>query len=124
MYSFFAHRYLLQIDGTTVEGKAKIAQWTAILTSLLLIGWAIGGLLFGILTDKLGRARSMFLTIATYSVATALCAASFSIWWLLVFRFISSLGIGGEWAAGASLVCANFRCQNLARSYLTIFMFL
>jgi MFS family permease len=49
----------------------------------------------------------MIITIIVYSVATALCALSFSLWWLILFRFISALGIGGEWAAGASLVLVS-----------------
>eukprot|EP00029_Vermamoeba_vermiformis_P007330 TRINITY_DN3143_c0_g1_i1.p1 TRINITY_DN3143_c0_g1~~TRINITY_DN3143_c0_g1_i1.p1 ORF type:complete len:428 (+),score=70.31 TRINITY_DN3143_c0_g1_i1:76-1359(+) len=96
--------YLLGLDPTLQEARDQIALWTAILTSLLLLGWAAGGILFGIICDKIGRARTMFFTIVTYSISTALCAASWNIWILAVFRFTSALGIGGEWAAGASLV--------------------
>ena len=78
--------------------------WTASLTSLLLIGWALGGILFGRITDKLGRSRTLLFTMLTYALATAACALAPNIWVLAVFRFIASLGIGGEWAAGATLV--------------------
>jgi MFS family permease len=78
--------------------------WTAALTSLLLIGWAIGGVLFGKITDRLGRARTLLLTMLTYALGTAACAFAPNIWVLALFRFVASLGIGGEWAAGASLV--------------------
>jgi MFS family permease len=91
-------------ERNSAEAKEAVALWTAILTSILLIGWAIGGIVFGVLTDKLGRSRTMMITILCYSIATGACAFSFHISFLAVFRFISALGIGGEWASGASLV--------------------
>jgi MFS family permease len=81
-----------------------IFPWTASLTSVLLIGWAIGGILFGRITDRIGRSRTLLLTMLTYALATAACAFAPNIWVLAIFRFIASLGIGGEWAAGAALV--------------------
>ena len=91
-----------QRDDTHV--KEAVALWTAILTSILLVGWAVGGIAFGILTDRLGRSRTMMLTIFCYSISTGACAFSFHIAFLAVFRFISALGIGGEWASGSSLI--------------------
>lgn len=81
-----------------------ITLWTGIVTSVLLIGWGLGGIIFGILTDRLGRSFTLLLTMLTYSVATAACAFAPNIWVLIACRFIASLGIGGEWAAGAALV--------------------
>jgi MFS family permease len=78
--------------------------WTASFTSLLLVGWALGGILFGRVTDRLGRSRTLLFTMLTYALATAACAFAPNIWVLGLFRFIASLGIGGEWAAGATLV--------------------
>jgi MFS family permease len=75
-----------------------------VLSSLLLIGWAIGGIGFGRFTDRLGRTRTLLITMLMYSVATAACAFAPNIWVFTFFRFVASLGIGGEWAAGASLV--------------------
>lgn len=84
--------------------RAETMMWTATLSSLLLLGWALGGVLFGKLTDKIGRTRTMLLTMLTYALGTAACAFAPNLWVLAAFRFIASLGIGGEWAAGASLV--------------------
>ncbi len=95
---------LLHISPNDPEIQNHITLWTGITTSLLLVGWAIGGILFGMLTDRLGRSRTLLITMMTYALATAACAASTNIWMLLGFRFIASLGIGGEWAAGAALV--------------------
>jgi MFS family permease len=88
-------------------GKATqgiIFTYTAAFTSLLLVGWALGGILFGRITDRLGRSRTLLFTMLTYALATAACAFSPNIWVLGFFRFVASLGIGGEWAAGATLV--------------------
>jgi MFS family permease len=95
---------LLGVTASDPEGAARVTTVTGIVTSALLIGWGTGGVLFGRLTDRLGRARTLQLTIVTYAGATAACAFAPDIWTLTVLRFIASLGIGGEWAAGASLV--------------------
>jgi MFS family permease len=92
----------LSIDAPGIQ--ATVTLWTGIVTSVLLVGWGIGGIAFGMLTDKIGRSKTLLITMLTYSVATAACALAPNIWVLLIFRFIASLGIGGEWAAGASLV--------------------
>ena len=95
---------LLGVAAGDPAGAARVTAVTGIVTSALLIGWATGGVLFGHITDRLGRARTLQLTIVTYAGATAACAFAPDIWTLMVLRFIASLGIGGEWAAGASLV--------------------
>ena len=84
--------------------KQAIVFYTSVLSSLLLFGWAAGGVIFGFLTDKIGRSKTMMITVLLYSAGTGLCAFSFNIWFLIAFRFISALGVGGEWASGAALV--------------------
>jgi MFS family permease len=78
--------------------------WTGAITSILLIGWAAGGVLFGWVADRIGRKRALFATITLYAVGTGLCAFAPNIWALIIFRAIASLGIGGEWGIGAALV--------------------
>src|SRR4051794_35385865 len=95
---------LLGIPLGTPEANAATGQWVGILTSVLLIGWAVGGVIFGRVADRIGRTRTLLLTMALYSLGTALCAIAPNIWVLLLCRVISSLGIGGEWAAGAAMV--------------------
>ncbi|HVR20274.1 MAG TPA: MFS transporter, partial [Polyangiaceae bacterium] len=95
---------LLGLNPADPKTQGELFQWTARLTSLLLVGWALGGILFGKITDRLGRTRTLLLTMLTYALATAACAFAPNIYVLAVFRFIAALGIGGEWAAGASLV--------------------
>ena len=95
---------LLDIPIGTPEARAATLEWTGRLTALLLIGWAIGGVLFGRIADRIGRTRTLMLTMVLYGLGTALCAIAPNIWTLAIFRFIASLGIGGEWAAGAAMV--------------------
>jgi MFS family permease len=68
------------------------------------VGWAVGGIIFGKIADKIGRTKTLALTMAMYSIGTALCAFAPNIWVLLLCRLIAALGIGGEWAAGAAMV--------------------
>src|SRR5438105_5228084 len=88
----------------TAAAEHTINLWTGALTSLLLVGWGCGGILFGAITDRIGRTRALLVTMLTYSLGTAACAAATNIWMLAICRFIAALGIGGEWAAGAALV--------------------
>jgi MFS family permease len=69
-----------------------------------LLGAAAGGILFGWLGDKIGRVRSMVIAILIYSLFTGACAFAQAPWHLGLFRFIASLGMGGEWALAVALV--------------------
>ncbi len=95
---------LLGIKIGTPEAAKATLQWAGMLTSALLLGWAAGGILFGKVADRIGRTRTLTLTMALYSLGTAGCAFTHSIWALLLCRIVASLGIGGEWAAGAAMV--------------------
>jgi MFS family permease len=95
---------LLGIPLNDPRAAQEASYWTGLLTSMLLLGWALGGILFGKITDKIGRTRTLLFTMLTYALATAACAFAPNLYVLMIFRFIASLGIGGEWAAGASLV--------------------
>jgi MFS family permease len=89
--------------GSPAAGAATF-KWTGILTSILLIGWGAGGIIFGHVADRIGRTRTLMLTMLLYALGTAACAAATNIWMLIAFRIVASLGIGGEWAAGAAMV--------------------
>lgn len=95
---------LLGIPIKSPEAAKLVPYWTAIVTSLLLLGWAVGGLTFGRVADRIGRTKTLMITMIMYAVGTAACAIAPNIWVLLLFRFVASLGIGGEWAAGAAMV--------------------
>lgn len=95
---------LLHMPLGSPEAAEATKQWVAGMASVLLLGWAVGGIFFGWLADKIGRSRTLLLTIVLYSVGTALCAAAPNVEFLVFCRILSSLGIGGEWAAGAAMV--------------------
>ena len=78
--------------------------WGGVATMIFLMGWAIGGLGFGILGDRLGRAKTMLWTILIYSAFTGLSALSVGFWDFAIYRFLTGLGVGGEFAVGVSLV--------------------
>ncbi|HVE84931.1 MAG TPA: MFS transporter [Myxococcales bacterium] len=95
---------LLGLPLGSAEAARETLRWTGILSSVLLVGWAAGGIIFGRIADRIGRTRTLMLTMALYSLGTAACAAAPNIWVLALCRVVASLGIGGEWAAGASMV--------------------
>ncbi len=84
--------------------QAVLGWYGGIIFSIFLIGWAIGGVVFGIVADRFGRTRTLALTILAYALFTGLAALSANWWQLAGYRFLTALGIGGEWAAGAALV--------------------
>src|SRR5512137_678819 len=95
---------LLGLEIGSPEAKQATLFWAGTLTSVLLLGWAAGGVVFGMVADRIGRMRTLMLTMLLYAIGTAACAFAPNIWVLAVFRLVASLGIGGEWAAGASMV--------------------
>jgi len=95
---------LLGIPYGTPAAAAATLRWTGILTSLLLVGWATGGIVFGRIADRLGRTRTLLLTMGMYSLGTAACALAPNMGSLILFRVVASLGIGGEWVCGAAMV--------------------
>jgi MFS family permease len=73
-------------------------------TSIFILGWATGGLIFGTLGDKWGRAKTMALTIVVYAACTGLSGLAQSWGYFALFRFLTGAGVGGEFAVGAALV--------------------
>ncbi len=107
IYALVLHPALHDLLRTQTGGAVSpqaIGWYGGIIFSIFLIGWAIGGVVFGILADRFGRARVLIFTILIYAVFTGLAALSANWWQLALYRFLTALGIGGEWAAGAALV--------------------
>jgi MFS family permease len=74
------------------------------LLAATMVGWAAGGVAAGVITDYLGRRRTLMLSILCYAVFAGLAAISWDYWSLLVFRFLTGLGLGAEWGPGAAMV--------------------
>src|SRR5467141_1594307 len=83
-----------------------------LLNSLTLVASAIGGLMFGVVADRIGRTRSLMVSILVYSLASAACAFSHTVTQLAVFRFVLGLGMGGEWTAAAALIAETWRPEH------------
>jgi MFS family permease len=103
LYTLVAVPYVAQLMQLSAKDPV-VAQHGAIINGSFLVGWALGGAFFGRIGDLLGRSRALCLTILTYAAFTGLSSVAQTWWQLLLFRFLSALGIGGEWAVGASLL--------------------
>ncbi len=84
--------------------QSTIDAFGAYTTSIFLMGWGIGGLIFGVMGDRIGRAKTMMITILMYSAFTGLSAISTSVWDFALYRFLTGMGVGGEFAVGVALV--------------------
>jgi MFS family permease len=89
------------MPGASEGDIAKVYSW---LVAVFLLGAAAGGFLFGWLGDRMGRVRTMALSIAAYSLFTGCCYFATEPWQLGLFRFCAALGMGGEWSLGVALV--------------------
>lgn len=95
---------LLKTSPSAQVSSEVIGWYGGIIFSIFLIGWAIGGIAFGMIADYIGRTKTLILTILIYAVFTGMAALSETWWQLALYRFLTALGIGGEWAAGAAIV--------------------
>lgn len=123
LYVMVANRFVAQLlhkDPITGPTDPETIQKATIIQSVFLVGWALGGAFFGRVGDRLGRARTLTLTVLTYAVFTGLSYFSQEWWHLLIFRFVAALGIGGEWAAGSALVAETLHHKH--RSWSSAFL--
>jgi len=83
---------------------AQLGKLGGLLAMTGLLGWALGGFIFGIIADYIGRVRALMFSIAIYSVFTALQGLSHGIWDFAIYRFIAGLGTGAELMVGIPLL--------------------
>jgi MFS family permease len=102
------------------SGEGDINYYGNLINGFFLAGGALGGVSFGILSDRIGRVRTMILTILVYSLFTGLSALAQTWWHFGVCRFLVALGTGGEWAVGSAFVAEVFPTRARAWS-LAIF---
>jgi MFS family permease len=95
---------LLNIAPGDPARSAMIAEYAGYATMIFMIGWASGGVFFGILGDRIGRAKTMVFTILLYSLFTGLSVFSTSVWDFSIYRFLTGLGVGGQFSVGVALV--------------------
>jgi predicted MFS family arabinose efflux permease len=105
----FVAQLLVSPDSPALPTDAPdVKFYSGIIQAAFLVGWALGGGFFGLIGDRLGRSRALALTILTYACFTGLGYFAQTWWQLLIFRFVAALGIGGEWAVGASLLAETW----------------
>jgi MFS family permease len=94
----------------------QVKFWGDFFVAAFLVGGAAGGIGFGSLADKIGRKPVMALTILFYSIFSGATYFVGSLWGVAVLRFLVALGVGGEWAVGASIVAEVFPSRARARA--------
>lgn len=87
-----------------------------LLNSLTLGASAVGGLLFGLVADRIGRTRALMASILVYSLSSFACGLSQTLTQLAVFRFILGLGMGGEWTTGAALIAETWPPEHRGKA--------
>lgn len=98
-----------QLEGeSTDDYKGRISYYNNIAFGCFLLGGAIGGIFFGMLSDRIGRKKAMTYTILFYSLFTCVSAFSQAWWHLAGLRFLVAMGVGGEWAVASSMVFEVF----------------
>src|SRR5690349_19524284 len=108
LYTLVALPFVAQLLGGLPTTDAKVGHYSSIIQGGFLLGWALGGGFFGRIGDRLGRSRALSLTVLTYAAFTGLSFCAQTWWHLMIFRFLAALGIGGEWAIGASLLAETW----------------
>jgi MFS family permease len=103
IYSLVLNPALKELLGPAGTPEA-VGWYGGIIFAIFLVGWALGGIAFGVMADRFGRARTLVVTILIYALFTGMAGLAHSWWELALYRFLTALGIGGEWAAGAALV--------------------
>jgi MFS family permease len=108
---------VLPLSMVAIAAYFSLTQAQAgLLTTVTLVMSAIGGILAGVLIDRVGRAKTLMITVGTYALFTVACGFATSYPMLLVSRALQGIGFGGEWAAGAVLVAEYARSRYRGRA--------
>lgn len=98
------------------SNPAEVAQIGSYIVAIKLFCWGLGGIAFGVVADRIGRTRTMVVTIIIYAVFTGLSGLAQSWQQLAFLQAIAGFGIGGEWAAGAALIAETWPEKHRARA--------
>jgi MFS family permease len=108
-----ALRELLGAGAT--DGQVRL--WGTYATSIMIVGWATGGILFGVLSDRFGRVKAMVATLLAYTIFSGLSGFAHNGWQFLFYRFLFGVGVGGMFGSATTLVAesvpARFRTMAL-----------
>ena len=95
----------------------KIGVYGSYIMATFMLGWTLGAILFGLMADKLGRTKTLIITVLLYAICTGLCAISHSWIELAVYRFLVGVGIGGEISIGGVMLAESW--SGKSRLYAT-----
>lgn len=110
-----AIRDLIGAQAHDASKAGLVSEQAGYATMIFMIGWALGGVLFGIMGDRIGRAKTMVMTILLYSGFTGLSVLATGILDFNIYRFLCGLGVGGQFAVGVALVAETM--PDRARPY-------
>lgn len=116
LFPLIARPALTDLLGGKSADVDQVNLWIGIMTAVFLVGAATGGVVFGWLGDRIGRVRAMTLSVLTYTLFMGLCGLTGTVHSMFVFRFIASMGMGGEWSLGVALVMEAW--PNRSRAFL------
>ncbi len=108
LYTLVAAPFVAQLLMVASTADPAVKEKSSWIQAAFLIGWALGGAVFGRIGDRLGRSRALSLTVLTYAVFTGLSFFAQTWWHLMILRFVAALGIGGEWAVGSTLLAETW----------------
>ena len=115
--SFDVMLYAIVLASLMEDPVLRLTQSTAgILGSATLLAAAGGGIVFGVVADRLGRKRALMAAVLIYSIFTAACGFAQSALQLGIFRVLLGIGMGGEWATGAALVSESFPARHRGKA--------
>jgi Arabinose efflux permease len=100
--------YEISLNSIIIVAISKELNFTsiqsAVIAGLILLSIAIGGILFGVVGDKIGRRNTLYITIGTYAFGTLMRALTFNYFWLITWTIITGIGLGGEYGVGQALI--------------------
>ncbi|MCH2367304.1 MAG: MFS transporter [Planctomycetes bacterium] len=94
-----------------------VSRWNDWAFGSFLLGGALGGVLFGILSDRIGRTKTMIITILFYSLFTCVTAFAQAPWQMVVLRFFVAMGVGGEWAVASAMCTATGQGNEVVKLF-------
>jgi MFS family permease len=92
---------------------AAVKSWGGWATAVMMIAWATGGIIFGMMSDRWGRVKTMVVTLLIYSGFTGLSGMAHSGYEFLMYRFLVGLGVGGMFGAATTLAVRRPRFRRL-----------
>lgn len=98
------------------EQLLNIKTYGAYATAIFVFGWATGGMIFGSLGDKFGRAKILGITVMIYSLATGLSAFATAFWDFALYRFITGVGVGGVFGLSVALIADSVSNETRPRA--------